>query len=129
MVEGLCDYNVDLDFHDEPNEIDHAISDEEFNNNVRSMNIEQSHLFRKITNHIKQDLQNQNIEALRLFITGGAGCGKTFLLKMIEQQIKRCYAPTVDRLLKPIFVEVTALTGIAARLINGRTLHSAFFWQ
>jgi len=46
---------------------------------------------------------------------------------MIEQQIKRCYAHTIDRLLKPTFVEVTALTGVAARLINGRTLHSAFF--
>jgi len=26
-----------------------------------------------------------------------------------------------------MFVEVTALTGVAARLINGRTLHGAFF--
>lgn len=50
-----------------------------------------------------------------------------FLLKMMEQQIKRCYAPTIVRLLKPTFFEVTALTGVAARLTNGRTLYSAFF--
>jgi len=127
IIEEYDDNNIDIDLHDEPdNQAYHVISAEEFEKNVRNMNIEQSHLFSTITNHIKQEIQGQINEPLRLFITGGAGCGKTFLLKMIEQ-IKRCYAPTVDRLLKPTFVEVTALTGVAARLINGRTLHSAFF--
>lgn len=40
LVEELCDYNVDFDLHDEFNETDHVISVEEFNNNIRSMNIE-----------------------------------------------------------------------------------------
>jgi len=37
MVEGY-DYNTDFDLHDEPNEVDHVISVEEFERNVRSMN-------------------------------------------------------------------------------------------
>jgi len=56
--------NVDLDLHDEPNEADRVISAEEFEQNVRNMNIEQSNLFNTITNHIKQDIQRQIIEPL-----------------------------------------------------------------
>jgi len=38
MVEGY-DYNMDFDLHNEPNEVDHVISVEEFERNVRSMNV------------------------------------------------------------------------------------------
>jgi len=126
MVEGY-DYNMDFDLHDEPNEVDHIISVEEFERNIRNMNVKQSYLFNTIISHIKQEFLDQIVQPLRLFITGGAKYGKTFLLKMIVQQIKRCYTPTVDYLLKPMFVEVTALTGVVARLINGRSLHGTFF--
>lgn len=59
--------------------------------------MEQTRLFDKITITIRHDLfpGNEQEETLKLFITGGAGCGKTFLLKIIVQQIKMCYAPTV----------------------------------
>ncbi|KAF9406367.1 hypothetical protein HW555_013236 [Spodoptera exigua] len=56
----------------------------------------------------------------------GAGSGKSFILKTLVHHIRRCYAPTVDQLLNASFVEVTAPTGVAARLVNGKTLHSAF---
>ena len=50
-----------------------------------------------------------------VFITSrGAGCGKTFLLNEVIQQFK-----TSDKK-----VAVTASTGVAAVLLNGRTLHS-----
>jgi len=42
------------------------------------MNVEQSHLFNTITNHIKQEFLGQIFQPLRLFITG-ARCRKTFL--------------------------------------------------
>lgn len=42
------------------------------------------------------------------------------------EHIKRCYASTVDLLLKPKFVEVGSLTGVAARQVLGKTLHSLF---
>mgnify|MGYP001029629261 CR=1 FL=1 len=49
-----------------------------------------------------------------IFITSrGAGCGKTFLLKHI-----------IERYKSRRFIAVTASTGIAAVLLNGRTLHS-----
>lgn len=55
--------------------------------------------------------------------TGGAGSGKTFLLRFIVEHIKRCCASTVVVLLKPKFVEVGSLTGVVASLILGKTFH------
>ena len=49
-----------------------------------------------------------------LFMTGPAGCGKSFLVKKINQYCS----------LKNISIGITALTGAAAALINGTTLHS-----
>lgn len=48
------------------------------------------------------------------------------MLKTVVHHIRRCYAPTTERLLNASFVEVTAPTGVAARLVNGKTIHSAF---
>lgn len=61
-----------------------------------------------------------------LFVAVGAGSGKSFILKLLVEHIRRCYLPTVDILLKQTFVEVGSLTGVAARQIHGKTLHSLF---
>ncbi|XP_013140257.1 PREDICTED: uncharacterized protein LOC106104649 [Papilio polytes] len=101
------------------------MSDELFLRNIRGLNIQQRDLFQQISATIENDLQGLENQLL-LFITGGAGSGKTFLLRLIVEHLKRCYAPTVDILLKPKFVEVGSLTGVAARQIFGKTLHSIF---
>jgi ATP-dependent DNA helicase PIF1 len=49
-----------------------------------------------------------------VFVTGGAGVGKSFLLKEITDYFRE----------NGIIFAVTAMTGSAAILINGRTLHS-----
>ena len=49
-----------------------------------------------------------------VFLTGPAGCGKTFLLNKYLEYLKR----------KKISVGITASTGIAATHLNGRTIHS-----
>ena len=46
-----------------------------------------------------------------IFITGGAGVGKSYLVKEIATNIKKC-------------IGICAMTGCAAQLINGSTLHS-----
>lgn len=81
------------------------MSDECFLGSIRGLNIQQKDLFQKVSTAIENDLHGQESQLL-LFITGGAGSGKSFLLKLIVEHIKRCYAPTVDILLKPNFVEV-----------------------
>ncbi|CAH0702844.1 unnamed protein product [Spodoptera exigua] len=80
------------------------MSDELFLSSIRGLNIQQRNLFQKVSLAIENDLHGQESQLL-LFITGGAGSGKSFLLKLIVEHIKRCYAPTVDTLLKPNFVE------------------------
>jgi len=55
-------------------------------------------------------------EKVNLFFTGAAGTGKSFLLKKIITALELLYGKKG--------VAVTALTGIAANNINGRTLHS-----
>ncbi|KAL0868792.1 hypothetical protein ABMA27_008224 [Loxostege sticticalis] len=102
-----------------------AMTDDIFLNNIRGLNIQQKNLFQRISTAIEKDLHGDD-EKLLLFITGGAGSGKSFVLKLLVEQIKRCYAPTVDLLLKPKFVEVGSLTGVAARQVLGKTLHSLF---
>lgn len=66
-------------------------------------------------------LHDDVVEPLHVFITGGAGSGKTFVLKLLVEQIRRL---THDNHGKS--VAVTAPTGVAARLIGGSTLHSTF---
>ncbi|KAE9524254.1 hypothetical protein AGLY_015293 [Aphis glycines] len=53
---------------------------------------------------------------VHLFITGQAGTGKTFLFKLLKDLVNRCYSKSV--------VKVGALSGVAARLVRGSTLHS-----
>lgn len=119
-----------IDIRDnEENPTDQILSEDEYQNNVRCMNVEQRLLFTSIRDRIRQELENEaNVtdDTLKLFVTGGAGSGKTFILKMIVELIKRGYTPTVNQMLKARFVEVAALTGVAARLVNGRPLHSTF---
>ena len=52
-----------------------------------------------------------------LFLTGSAGTGKSFTLKEIINHLK----------FKDISFGVTALTGCAAVLINGQTIHSFLY--
>ena len=61
---------------------------------------------------IKRALDGEN-----LFITGSAGTGKSYVLKLIVKEL-------IDKFGDTKHVGVTALTGIAAISINGRTLHS-----
>ncbi|GFT71148.1 ATP-dependent DNA helicase [Trichonephila clavipes] len=80
------------------------------------MNVGQKDAFLFITKIISEQLNNQSDERLRLFITGNAGTGKTFVFNLLINQVNRCYVKEV--------VKVCALTGVAARLVGGSTLHS-----
>ncbi|KAG5666753.1 hypothetical protein PVAND_014765 [Polypedilum vanderplanki] len=91
------------------------MTDEQFRNVCAAMNVQQRDLFNLITNTIREQLSGNN-ERLKLFITGGAGVGKTFTFNALKNQINRLYCRTA--------VKVGAPTGVAARLVGGQTLHS-----
>lgn len=105
------------DFEDAPTDI--VMSDDQYQASVTALNIQQRQLFNKVANKL---LQNVDVdESLRIFVTGGAGSGKTFVLKLLVEQIRRLGHDDFGK-----NVIVTAPTGVAARLIGGSTLHSTF---
>ena len=58
-------------------------------------------------------------------VHGGAGSGKTFLIKLIAEWVHHTLQQPGDSMDQP-YVLKTAFTGTAASLIEGMTLHSAF---
>lgn len=91
------------------------MNDEQFQLARRAMNIGHQELFNMVTINIQDQLNGAKQQLLRFF-TGGAGVGKTFLLNLFKNQINRCFGKNA--------VRIGALTGAAARLIGGSTLHS-----
>jgi ATP-dependent DNA helicase PIF1 len=73
---------------------------------VNTVNEEQAILVNKILK------SNKNY-----FISGAAGVGKTYILKVLIQEFSKKYN-------NPNSVGVTAMTGIAATSIGGMTLHA-----
>ena len=63
---------------------------------------------------------NSNSDQLLMFVTGGAGVGKSFLIRTIKEMLIR----TQQHHHNPVLL--TAPTGIAAYNIGGITVHSAF---
>src|SRR5271154_5268824 len=91
------------------------MNDNEFETLKKGMNSCQNDVFVYITRGILDEI-NGLYNPLRLFITGNAGSGKTFLFNLLKNQVNRCYGKLV--------VKVCALTGVAARLVGGSTLHT-----
>lgn len=76
--------------------------DDVFINGIRSLNIQQKHLMNKVSDCIEKDIRSdKDYQLLLLFITGETGSGKSFILKLIVEHIRRCYAPTAESLLQP----------------------------
>lgn len=116
----LADPDIDDDIDDDNNDDNNVRPcDDDFRASLTKMNVGQRDLFKFITQSISDQI-GRSVERVKLFVTGGAGTGKTFTLKLIKEQIRRCYRGEKDS------VKVGALTGVAAKLISGRTLHSMF---
>ena len=64
-------------------------------------------------------------EPFHIFLSGGAGVGKSFLVHVVTEYLKRVLRYPNQNLDQPS-VLVTASTGKAATGVNGTTLHSAF---
>lgn len=110
---------------------------------MRMTNLEQYELLREILH--RQTLPPGTGEPLRVFLTGPAGCGKTFVLKLAMDAYNRCNAGSLDQgstselattpsvsMRRPgpscnpynAYV-VCASTGKAAVAVGGTTVHAA----
>ena len=64
-----------------------------------------------------------------IFLSGGAGVGKSYLIQVITEFLRRILRYPDQSILDQPSVLVTASTGKAATNVNGTTLHSAFQLQ
>ena len=94
------------------------IPNDEFFKLIRMLNFKQKEIFL----HIYQWITTKS-EPLNIFITGGAGTGKSVLIKAIDQALLRHYKGQLDANLDAIQVLKMAMTGSAAHNIKGETMH------
>ena len=91
---------------------------EEFNELMRKANKKQ----RELCMHLIHNLLSGNPKQILVFLTGAAGCGKTFVLRLIMEIYNRF---TDNDGLVNAFI-ACASTGKAAVAIDGVTVHNAF---
>ena len=96
------------------------IQDHEYRLSVQTLNNEQ----RQIFDYISHSIQSQKEQQL-IFLSGGAGVGKSRTTKAIYQNLIRYYNYKEGEDYESLKVLVMAPTGKAAHLIGGVTIHSA----
>ena len=101
--------------------IRNRMEDEEYRRLARSLNQEQKEIFYHVLK-VAKDTDSQNF----IFLSGGAGVGKTRVTKAVYQALIRLYNTSPDSPPEQTSVLLTAPTGKAAYLIKGLTNHSAF---
>jgi PIF1-like helicase len=96
------------------------LPDEAFIQLMDSLNEEQ----RDIVYHI--DSCAKKNEKYHIFITGGAGTGKSHIIKAICQSLTRHYRSLQPDSEEGVEVLIVSFTGMAAHNVDGMTAHSAF---
>lgn len=87
---------------------------------MRQTNTQQKGLLLHVIDHIIDS--NSENEAIQIFLTGPAGCGKTFVIHLLKEIYNRFTNVEV-----PFNSFLTcASTGKAAVAIDGTTIHTAF---
>ncbi|XP_029933198.1 uncharacterized protein LOC115377526 [Myripristis murdjan] len=89
---------------------------------IRSLNETQLAVFYKVRQWCLQKVMGKNPEPLRVFVTGGAGTGKSHLIRAIQYEAGRLLSTLCDQP-DDICVLITAPTGIAAYNLNAATIH------
>ena len=97
------------------------MDDKDFRKLVRSLNKEQKVFFYHVLHSIKV-----SDEPLRLFLTGGAGVGKSWLTNALYEALVRYLNGIAGENPDDVKVLKVAPTGKAAYNIKGNTIHSAF---
>ncbi len=92
---------------------------------IRSLNETQMSIFYQVRQWCLDQVAGKKPEPLHVFITCGAGTGKSHLIKAIQYEAGRLLS-TVSRHPDSVSVLLTAPTGIAAYHLNAATIHNTF---
>lgn len=108
-----------LPYHDE--QLSGEMFDNEYRKMIQSLNRKQKEYFYHILHYIKTKK-----EPMYNFLSGGAGVGKSVLLKALYQALLKFYSHRPGQNPDNCQVLVCAPTGKAAYNVGGLTAHSAF---
>ena len=97
------------------------LKDADFRKLMQSLDVEQKEFFYHVLNSVKTDKL-----PLRLFLSGGAGVGKSTVTNALYESLIRYLNAQTENDPDDISVVKVAPTGKAAFNIRGNTLHSAF---
>ncbi|XP_052393335.1 uncharacterized protein LOC127941915 isoform X1 [Carassius gibelio] len=92
---------------------------------LRSLNAQQSAIFYKVRKWCLEKLLGENPEPFHLFVTGGAGTGKSHLIKAIYYESSRLLSQLSENP-DDRSVILTASTGVASFQIGASTIHNTF---
>ena len=96
-----------------------TMSDAEYQHALNSASADQKQVIEQVFSRNRSRILHNTDDQLLLFVTGGAGVGKSFLIRLIKEMLIR-----TQQTHSPVLL--TAPTGIAAYNIGGVTVHSAF---
>ena len=94
-------------------------------NIMRSLNDEQARIFYKLRQWSLETVWGEKPQQIHLFVTGGAGTGKSHLIKAIHYELSRILAQLCTNP-DDTTVLITAPTGVAAYNIGAATIHNTF---
>lgn len=92
---------------------------------LRTLNERQKQVFYLVREWCLKKVTSRKTEPLYIFVTGGAGTGKSHLIKTIQYEASRVFEKMVSSP-SDLSVILTAFTGTAAFNIGGNTIHHVF---
>ena len=92
---------------------------------VRSLNETQMSIFYQIRQWCLDKISGKNPDPFHVFITGGAGTGKSHLIKALQYETARLLSTLCENP-DSVCVLLTAPTGIAAYNLDAATIHNTF---
>lgn len=114
-------HNADVMYHVQQD----VISREDMLPVLRNLNETQSEIFYMVREWCLAKIAGEKCEPLHLFITGGAGTGKSHLIKSVHYEASRLLLRIMSEP-ERVPVLLSAFTGTAAFNIGGNTLHHLF---
>ena len=128
VLETSCDITAG-NLQSNPQEEINILSDNEINARIQSLNAMQRRIFNFVHKWARDFVKNLSsinpisVEPFHIFVTGGAGVGKSHLLKTIYHSVTKLFLHKSGEPDKPRIL-VLAPTGVAAVNISGTTIHT-----